>query len=86
MNKMKQMILSNIFPVSGGTAGALWSTTLGEGSSWLSQLPNKEAIVATIILALIGAITGYVAGKVCGWIHKGVSKWKKHNRDKVEHR
>lgn len=85
MKKMKEIIFNNIFPVSGGTAGALLSTTVGDVPSILAQLPSKEAVIATIILGLIGAFTGYVAGKLCAWVHKCIIRLRK-GKGEIEYR
>lgn len=81
---MKEMILNNIFPVTGGTAGALYGTTLDSTSSLLDKLPSIEAIVITIVLALIGAVTGFLIGKLCRKIDKWLASFR--NKGKVEYR
>jgi len=77
---MKQMIFNNILPISGGTAGALYSTTLENTNMVIHQLPQQEAIIVTIILAIIGALAGFLTGKVCravdGWFKKYRNKGK----------
>ena len=57
MNKMFKYFserFTNIFPIGGGSAGAIYQM-----NSITSYFPTWEVIVSTIIVGIIGACIGY---------------------------
>lgn len=47
--------ISNILPIGGGSAGAVYQINNVNG-----YFPTWEVIISTIVVAIIGAIIGYV--------------------------
>lgn len=54
--------ISDIFPIFGGSLGAVSQANI------LNSFPSWEAIIAAILLSIVGSLFGYLVKLIIDWI------------------